>query len=90
MNCNICGPKVKFSFVIVALFTFSLILAIVNIPFVAPAYAACTLPTNVGGGGLDTDCDAISDAWEIEHAPIPRGQGRSQRYFSRNRLYDWA
>jgi len=64
MNCNIWGPKVKFSFVIIVLVTFSLLLTILNIPFVSPAYAACTLPSYVSGGGLDTDCDAISDAWE--------------------------
>ena len=29
------------------------------------------LPTNVGGGGLDTDCDAISDAWEINTLQFP-------------------
>jgi hypothetical protein len=71
MNCNICGPKVKFSFVIIALFTFSVSLALVNTPLVTPVYAACTLSSSVGGGGLDTDCDAISDAWERNTLAFP-------------------
>src|SRR4029079_15065186 len=64
MNCNFWDPKVKISFVIVALFTFSILLVLVSISLVTPVYASCILPSNVGGGGLDTDCHAISDAWE--------------------------
>lgn len=36
-----------------------------------PAFASCTLPSGVGGGGLDTDCDAISDAWEGVSSAFP-------------------
>jgi len=42
-----------------------------NVSLFTPAYAACTLPANVGGGGTDNDCDGISNSWESNTAAFP-------------------
>ena len=73
MNYNFSKGKMKFQCSIVVFFlTFILFISgFGNVSLFTPAFAACTLPANVGGGGTDNDCDGISNTWEANTTAFP-------------------
>ena len=73
MNYNFLGVKMKFKAnMIVVFLTIILFVSIFgNVSLFTPAYAACTLQAGTGGGGLDSDCDGISDTWELNTTVFP-------------------
>ena len=73
MNYNFSKGKMKFQCSIVVFFlTFILFISgFGNVSLFTPAFAACTLPANVGGGSTDNDCDGISNTWEANTTAFP-------------------